>query len=266
MTIAEFRKIQAQKLKQNKIQPHQKISNDFIDNTIKRNNLVCLKIMFYLAAVLKKQDITDIEDTNLVYAIVNTKEMLQYINCNIQDIRQNLTAMQETSISFIDKNEKQVEGMNLLPYFNIKYGKNQTEIKLFKRIAKMIIDVEKNYTFLNTKFLMSIKSVHTIRILPLLKHIESNSDNNEKPRKTMDLNELNDFFGTNYKNLYDIDKKVLTPAKKELDLISRLSFCYETNFDTLGQQGRPKAISITIDLTNKEPTLFNQNFAKKGKR
>ena len=265
MTIAEFRKIQAQKLKQNKIQPHQKISNDFIDNTIKRNNLVCLKIMFYLAAVLKKQDITDIEDTNLVYTIVDTKEMLQYINCNIKDIRQNLTAMQETSISFIDENERQVEGMNLLPYFNIKYGKNQTEIKLFKRIAQMIIDVEKNYTFLNTKFLISIKSIHTIRIFPLLKLIDG-YNNNAKPRKTMDLNELNDFFGTNYKNLYNIEKKILAPAKKELDLISKLSFCYETNFDTLGQQGRPKAISITIDLINKEPTLFNQNFAKKGKR
>ena len=60
-------------------------------------------------------------------------------------------------------------------------------------------------------------------------------------------------------------KKILAPAKKELDLISKLSFCYETNFDTLGQQGRPKAISITIDLINKEPTLLNQNFAK-GKR
>ena len=264
MTIAEFRKIQAQKLKQNKIQPHQKISNDFIDNTIKRNNLVCLKIMFYLAAVLKKQDITDIEDTNLVYTIVDTKEMLQYINCNIKDIRQNLTAMQETSISFIDENERQVEGMNLLPYFNIKYGKNQTEIKLFKRIAQMIIDVEKNYTFLNTKFLISIKSIHTIRIFPLLKLIDG-YNNNAKPRKTMDLNELNDFFGTNYKNLYNIEKKILAPAKKELDLISKLSFCYETNFDTLGQQGRPKAISITIDLINKEPTLLNQNFAK-GKR
>lgn len=264
MTIAEFRKIQAQKLKQNKIQPHQKISNDFIDNTIKRNNLVCLKIMFYLASMLKKQDITDIEDTNLVYTIVNTKEMLQYINCNVKDIRQNLTAMQETSISFIDENEKQVEGMNLLPYFNIQYGKNQTEIKLFKRIAQMIIDVEKNYTFLNTKFLMNIKSIHTIRIFPLLKHIDS-SNNNAKPCKTMDLNELNDFFGTNYKNLYDIEKKILAPAKKELDLMSKLSFCYETNFDTLGQQGRPKAISITIDLIDREPNLLNKNTTK-GKR
>lgn len=264
MTIAEFRKIQAQKLKQNKIQPHQKISNDFIDNTIKRNNLICLKIMFYLASVLKKQDIADIEDTNLVYAIVDTRELLQYINCNMKDIRQNLTSMQETSISFIDEDEKQVEGMNLLPYFNIRYNKNQTEIKLFKRIADMIIEVEKNYTFLNTKILMSLKSIHTIRILPLLMQINS-YNNNAKPRRTMDLSELNDFFGTKYKNLYAIEVNVLKPAKAELDLISRLSFCYETNFDTLAQRGRPKAISITIDLSTKEPSLLNQPITKSQK-
>lgn len=256
MTIAEFRKIQAEKLKQNKLKPHQKISNDFIDNTIKKNNLVCLKVMFYLASVLKKQDIADIDDTNLVYVILDTKEMLQYINCTVKDIRQNLTIIQETSISFIDEKEKTVEGMNLLPYFNIRYGRNQTEIKLFKRIAKMIIEVEKNYTFINTKLLMKIKSKHTIRLLPFLTHIDD-YDNHALPRKTMDINQLNDFFGTNYKTIYAIECNILKPAKDELDSFSRLSFCYEVNFDTLGQAGRPKAMSVTIDLIDKEATLLN---------
>lgn len=256
MTIAEFRKIQAEKLKQNKLKPHQKISNDFIDNTIKKNNLVCLKIMFYLASILKKQDITDIEDTNLVYTVIDTRELLKYIHCNVKDIKQNLTAMQETSISFVDEKKKMVEGMNLLPYFNIRYGRNQTEVKLFKRIAEMIIEVEKNYTFINTKLLMKVKSKHTLRFLPFLTHID-NYDSPALPRKTMDINQINDFFGTNYKTIYAIECNILKPIKNELDDFSRLSFIYEVNFDTLGQAGRPKAISITIDLVNREPSLLN---------
>lgn len=259
MTIAEFKKIQAEKLKQNKLKPHQKISNNFIDNTIKKNNLVCLKIMFYLASVLKKQDITNIADTNLVYAIVDTRELLKYIHCTVKDIKQNLTAMQETSISFIDEKEKMVEGMSLLPYFNIRYGRNQTEVKLFKRIAEMIIEVEKNYTFINTKLLMKIKSKHTIRLLPFLTHID-NYDNHALPRKTMDMNQLNDFFGTNYRTIYAIEENILKPVKSELDLFSKLSFCYEVNFDPLGQRGRPKAMSVTIDLVDKEATLLNEPY------
>ncbi|OOX88664.1 RNA replicase, partial [Campylobacter coli] len=55
MTPREFRKRQLEKIEQRKIQTHQKIRNEFIVNTLSKNNLVCLQVMFYLASVLEKE-------------------------------------------------------------------------------------------------------------------------------------------------------------------------------------------------------------------
>lgn len=50
-------------------------------------------------------------------------------------------------------------------------------------------------------------------------------------------------------------KKVLIPIKTELDLLSKTSFVYEMNFDNFGK-GRPKAVSITIDVIDNSGNLF----------
>ena len=43
MTPREFKKLQAQKLAEQKVKPHQKISNTFIDNVINKNNANAIK-------------------------------------------------------------------------------------------------------------------------------------------------------------------------------------------------------------------------------
>ena len=256
MIPAEYRKKQKAKLENRKIRPHQKISNDFIENAIQKNNLICLKIMFYLASVLEKKDLTEVkDDTTLVTSIISTRQMLKYIETNTKDIRQNLKAMQETSISFVDKDEQIVEAMSLLPYFKIEYGKDRTEVRLFKRIAEMIIGVGRNYTFLDIGKLMKVKSKHTLRIIPLLYRISQYSENVGK-RKRMDLDELNEFFGTNYKSITDIERNILKPTINELKSISHLNFVYDNVTETFGVKGRPKAISVIINLIEKEPSLF----------
>lgn len=255
MTPREWRKKQLAQIEKRKIQPHQKISNDFIENTIQKNNIICLKIMFYLASILKTNDFAELDDKNLFSVIVDTRQMLKFIGSGVKDIRQNLKMMQETSISFVDKQKEIIEGMNLLPYFEIKYGKNKTEIHIFKRIASMIVDVSKNYTFLNIKLLMDVKSKHTLRMIPLLYRINQYSENVGK-RKRMDLDELNDFFGTNYKRIIDIETYILKPVQQELNIISKLSFIYDVNTDTLGKAGRPRALAVTINLKDNQHNLF----------
>jgi len=154
--------------------------------------------------------------------------------------------MQETSITFINEEEGIEEGINLLPLYKFVYGKHQVKISLFVQIAKMIVDVKKNYTFLNTKELMRLKSKHSLRMLPLLNTI-AGYDEEVGKRKKMALEELNEFFGTKHRSLYDLEKKILIPAKEELDNNSKLSFIYDINFESLGK-GRPRAKDITIDV------------------
>jgi len=76
-------------------------------------------------------------------------------------------------------------------------------------------------------------------------------------RKTYYLSDLNAMFGTKYKTMYEFDRQILKPVKKELDDVSTLTFLYEIIFDKLTvAQGRPKAVGVTIDLiSNKQRQL-----------
>jgi hypothetical protein len=93
--------------------------------------------------------------------------------------------------------------------------------------------------------------------LPLLNTI-ANYDIDIGKRKRMTLEELNEFFGTKYKRLLEVERKILIPIKDELDNNSKLSFIYDINFESLGK-GRPRAKDVTIDVIdrkNYKPKLF----------
>ena len=66
----------------------------------------------------------------------------------------------------------------------------------------------------------------------------------------MSLEELNAFFGVNYKSWSMFEKSILIPVKEELDGISKITFTYEANFENLGI-GRPSFRSIYIDLVDR---------------
>ena len=173
MTIAEHRRKQREKLSLQKLKPMQKISNTFINSTINKSNIGAIKTIFYLATILDKFDFE--KDIDLVRIDLN--RMLKYTELTAKDIRNNLKAMQEISISFINEIEQEELMINLLPWIEFKWGKNIIEIKLFSKIARLIIDVNKNYTFINTKNLMMLKKPHSLRLLPLLNRISQYDKN-----------------------------------------------------------------------------------------
>jgi hypothetical protein len=88
----------------------------------------------------------------------------------------------------------------------------------------------------------------------MLQRISQYSEDIAK-RKVFTLDELNLLFGTKYKKFYDIQRKVLDRVKSELDTHSRLSFIYEVDYDYF-DAGRPKAVSITLDVIDSQPRLF----------
>jgi plasmid replication initiation protein len=249
MTVAEFKRRKKEELALQKAKPLQKISNNFIDNTIVNSNANAIKTIYYLASILEKMEQLKevVENDNALLSVeINTREMLKYTNMTLPEIRRNFKAMQETSITFINEKENIEEGLNLLPKYKFVYGKHKIEILIFPRIANMIIDVKRNYTFLNTKELMRLKSKHSLRLLPLLQKI-ANYDEHVGKRKRMELAELNEFFGTKYKTYYEIERKILIPVKEELDNNSKLTFIYEFNYQSLGR-GRPRIKEVVIDV------------------
>ncbi|SFV71010.1 hypothetical protein MNB_SV-13-550 [hydrothermal vent metagenome] len=242
MTLAEWNEKKAKEFGEKKQKPLQKISNNFIDNTINKNNINAIKTVFYLATVLDKFNF----DLRLDRLKIDLNDMLKYTEMTRQEIRNNLKMMQETSITFINEKEEWEKYIVLIPQINISYGSNFITIDLYSKIAKLIVEVKNNYTYIDTRVLMSLKSKHSIRILPLLEKIKG-YDAHVGKRKKMSLNALNDFFGTKYKRIADIERRVLKPAQKELDNSPTLTFIYQVHMESFGR-GRPKATSVTIDL------------------
>ena len=148
----------------------------------------------------------------------------------------------------------------------------------------MLIDVETNYSYLNTKQFMKLDSKHSIRMLGLLnkidgydrptdkeyklKKIKDNLDlirdypdyaktekleeqNRELSREQLPkvieltLEDLNSFFGTDYKRWNDFETRVLKPSMEELESKSPLFFWYDASFQSMGQ-GRPKFKNVRI--------------------
>lgn len=254
MTPREFKRQQLLKLQEQKIKPYRKISNTFIENVINNNNASAIKTVYYLATILEDMNLDNYKDNELLTVLIDGKQMLKYTEITMPEIKRNIKAMQETSITFIDENEDIIEGMSLLPRYKIIAGKHKIELDLFSRIAKMVVDVKKNYTFINTKTLMNLKSKHSLRLLPVLNRISQYSTNVAK-RKKYYLDDLNDLFGTKYKKLSEIERKILVPVKNELDMNSKLTFIYEVNFENF-EVGRPKATTITIDVIDNSGSLF----------
>jgi plasmid replication initiation protein len=255
MLPSEFKKLKKEKLTAQKTKVHQKISNTFIESAIQKNNASAIKTIYYLASAIETiEDLTDLDPVKLITIKFDTREMLKYTDMKLPEVKRNLKAMQQTSITFIDEKENMEEGINLLPYYKFIYGKHTVEVKLFVKIAKLIIDVKRNYSMIDTKSLMKVKSKHTLRMLPLLSRILNFSEDVAK-RKTYDLDALNELFGTSYKTFNDIERFILRPVKEELDAHSKISFIHETNYDYF-DAGRPKSTSITIDVIENAPRLF----------
>jgi len=255
MFPSKAKKLNLEKLKRQKVKPHQKIANTFIENAIIKSNASAIKTLFYLASILERADLDKIKDDRIVGIVLDTKEMLKYTEMTMPEIKRNIKAMQQTSVTFEDEKEGITTGMSLLPRYEIIHGKSKITLDLYGRIARMIIGVKSNYTYINTKTIMHLKKAHSMRLLGVLNMIAGFDDDVAK-RKRYDLDELNELFGTKYKRLVDIDRYVLATVKKELDLNSKLSFLYEINFDNFGK-GRPKAIDITIDLIDNNVNLFS---------
>jgi plasmid replication initiation protein len=252
-----------EKLKQDKqeIAPIQsnkaKIHNNFIETYIFKNNLIAIKILFYVAQsnfnkINLKEKITTIK--------IDTKALCDYCQIDFKTLkRQIFKELMMTSIftiNTIDEIEKTV----LIPRAKFLTNRHILEIDIYNVILNMLILVKDRYTIIDTKNFMKLNSKNSLRMIHILEYIDGFGKDIAK-RKKYDLDEINGVFGTNYKNCYEFERKVLMPIRQELDTKSKLTFQYETIYKQTpkGKKGRPKAIGFTIDLLDnkqRQPLLF----------
>jgi len=246
MLITEYKRLKKEAL--NKPIVNKKISNSFIENAIVNKTNISIKIIYYLATIIKDFDYSE----NLNTIIIDANKMFEYTDLKITDIKNNFRKMQQTSITFLDENKNIEENIALIPRIKFDFNRKKIiEIDIYSKIAKLIHDVKEKYSFLKINELMKLKNKHSIRLLPILEMINQF----EKPaikQKTYTLEDLNVIFNTNYKRYPEIERKVLKKIQEELDNGFRLTFEYEMKFESLGK-GRPSITGVII-----KPKFLNQ--------
>jgi len=226
------------------------LANNLFQAFIQNNNTLGLKIAIVLSGA--KSQIKYDEDNRVK---LDVDKLCELIKCTRKELSTNLK--KTTDIFFRYVTAKGNAG-GTHPIHTYEYANNNKALILeISSPAKAIFTElgKGQYAFskANADNLMSLKHKHSLRMQMLLELI-NNFDTAK--RKHFTLEELNGYFGTKYKRYIDLDRKILTPVKEEIDRNSKLTFSYE--FSTIKQEkGQPKINEVVIDLVNSEPNLFN---------
>ena len=226
------------------------ISNPFLEAFTRNNDLVSFKVLLYIAKakIDKTIDIKKLEDKQTYKVQLKLVHVSKYLNLDIRTIRNAISKLNATSINYrrIVNGKDKETFINLLPAGEINYTDDTLDVWVFGELLKQIYATTK-YSYVQTKNFIELTSKHSIRMLLLLERINNFSENVAK-RKRYELDELNNIFGTKAKNYSDFEKRVLKPAKKDLDKYSNISFEYLKNKDKIKTRGRARIVGITIDL------------------
>ena len=201
-----------------------KISNDFVNSIITKNNSNTLKILFY--CVLNGKIDKGIELDTITIDIRAIKGVL---GLDFKNLRQNLQKIQKTLITIKNPN-KDITDISLIPKIDYIYNKQELKLKVFPVVLQELKELKNRFTIIDVNNLINLENKHSIRLLTILENIDSYGENYGKV-KYFSKDELNELFDTNYKGIKEIERAILKPIKEELDQYSKLTFIYDLVFD-----------------------------------
>jgi plasmid replication initiation protein len=201
--------------------------NSFIQN----NNHFGLKLALLVAS---QKDKIDIKDDTIRFKV---DELCKVLHTDRRYISSNLRALKKTIYRFVNDKGNVVE---TVPFHTTEYTKDN--VYLYITMSKPALDLLLNlktkedksgyqFTQAISNNLMRIDqraNKHTLRFQMLLEMINSFTTTK---RKKFSLDELNGFFGTNYKRYAEMNRRVLVPVKQDIDISSSFTFEYEPTGD-----------------------------------
>ena len=197
-----------------------KISNSLIESFVKQNNIVALKTLFYIS-----RSNVAVPSAKMATLSLDTSHLCDYCGIDIKTLKRNIKQMTETSINIVDDVSESY--VTVIPKARFIKGTNKLEVDIYKEILELVWQVERRFTVIDVKSLMSLSSKHSVRMIQLLEMINGFSDTSAK-RKIYSLSDLNLMFGTNYKRIKQFEAEILLPIKSELDINSKLSLCIKS--------------------------------------
>lgn len=224
------------------------LANSLFLAFIKKNNLVGLKlcILFSGARGQIKYD----KDNRAKFDVKTLCELLQISN------RQLSASMRKVlDVHFTYKTDEGGAGATV-PIHTYEYKNRNKDIyiEVSSKARKLFTELSKDtYSFnqANANNLMSLKHKHSIRMQLLLEQI-NNFDKDIAKRKRYTLEQLNGYFGVNYRSYYELEQKILKPVQEEINNTSKLGFIYELIDDKPSGTGRPKIKEVLVDLVQQK--------------
>ena len=227
-----------------------KVSNDFINSIIKKNNHLTLKVLFYL--VLNGVFVKKSHSMEMTEFKISSSDLKKDLNLDFKNLRQNIKLVQNSYATFESKYF--IDDYVLIPYIRYDYQNSIITFRVFDVVLSFFHDLKNKFTIIDFDNLLQLNSKHSIRLLLVLENL--NGFNFAK-NKTLTLQELNDLFDTKYKSIREIERAILLPVQKELDQFSKLTFIYDLLYDLdCPKVGRKPLIGVKIYLKdNKQRQL-----------
>ena len=136
------------------------------------------------------------------------------LNCNYGRLQQLCDTITSKKIHSIDKNGFGI----IVPFPEAKYIKKRgvafISLTMLSNVVPFFVDLKNAYTRFNLDIMLSMKSVYTQRIFEIIM-METNG-----PKKNVfnyNLEVLQQILGCSYDNYADLKRRVLEPAKQELE-------------------------------------------------
>lgn len=234
------------------------VGNKLIANFLKNGHTLAFKLMIYLTKVNIEIHDTEVTTSNQkdffnnhmkdVAFKIDLEDFMKYVGVKtLKTLKPKLIGMQNMQFIFAPTKDIPIDIVSVFTRLTIY--KKDLYIKmpevLFKEIGKTFNNLqESGYTkifYLNR--LMKIKAVASIRMFILLHTLEG-YDNGARKQTTMNLEELNGYFGQNYKSASEFYKFVLKPVLFDLNPI--FNFTIEEVYGENIGKGRKPIIAYRI--------------------
>jgi len=239
-----------------------RLGNVLIENFVLEREINALKIMIYLAKVDVDIDIEKPlgfkkENSDLINFNICFHELCSYCNLDESTIRKNLKKIDSARLRIYKPEEEFARSIAIFTDIKIYGSKMQIEMKkeIFNELKKTLKDIkEKGFT--QIKFvdrLMNLKSFNAFRMFILLNRIRDFKYQN----KTLSLEELNGYFGLNYKTFKSLNQKVLKPLEEEFQNI--IPFSYEPVYGINPGKGRKPLVGYKINYKAPDKIVAGEN-------